>query len=69
MKTSLFNHGQLVATPGAIELMFGNEVAPSSLIVRHVTGDWGELDREDKDSNDFAVGGGSAHPECVHRRW
>ena len=54
----LFELGQLVATPGAIDLMFENETAPGFLIARHVSGDWGDLDDDDKQANDHAVKAG-----------
>lgn len=51
----LFKLGQIVATPGALELLTENNVSPSTLLVRHVSGDWGDMDDEDKKSNDDAV--------------
>ena len=47
MKKPLFKLGQLVATPGAIELMKRGEINPSALLGRHVTGDFGDLCPED----------------------
>ena len=54
----LFELGQLVATPGAIDLMFENEVPPGQLLARHTSGDWGDLGQEDKQANDHAVASG-----------
>ena len=51
----LFPLGQVVATPGAIEAMQEAKQDPLQLLYRHVTGDWGELDEEDKAENDFSV--------------
>ena len=51
----LFPLGRLVATPGAIDLMFASKVTPASLIDRHLGGDWGDLDDHDKQLNDFAA--------------
>lgn len=55
----LFPLGQLVATPGAIDWMNDNRVHPSDLIDRHIEGDWGDLDDEDKRMNDHAVQAGN----------
>ena len=50
----LFKHGQIVATPGAIALA-ENGVDLLEHLQRHLHGDWGELDDEDKAENDFSV--------------
>ena len=51
----LFPLGQIVGTPGAMEAMRDAEQNPLQLLYRHVTGDWGDLDEEDKAENDFSV--------------
>jgi hypothetical protein len=51
----LFELGQLVGTPGALRALQEAEQDPLELLARHVTGDWGELDDEDKKENDFSV--------------
>jgi len=51
----LFELGQVVATPGALELMSLTETSPLVLIAKHVSGDWGECDPEDAQTNDEAV--------------
>jgi len=51
----LFSLGQVVSTPGAIEALEQAGQEPLELLSRHVTGDWGELDDEDKAQNDFSV--------------
>lgn len=51
----LFSIGQLVATPGALELLEQNNIHPLDLIQRHINGDWGCVCREDARSNDDAV--------------
>jgi hypothetical protein len=51
----LFNLGHVVATPGAIEALQRRHVDARFLLLRHVTGDWGDLDDEDKARNDQAV--------------
>ena len=56
-KTSkgLFSLGQLLSTPGALAALEEAGVEPSELLGRHVTGDWGNLDEEDKVLNDQAL--------------
>jgi hypothetical protein len=45
--------GQLFATPTAILAVTEEEVQQA--LQRHVMGDWGELDEEDKKANDLAL--------------
>lgn len=54
----LFDLGQVVATPGALNALEEAGQSPSEFIARHVSGDWGELDEEDQQANDDAVEGG-----------
>ena len=54
----MFNLGMVVSTPGAIDAMMQHHVGANELLQRHLKGDWGELDPEDKESNDQAVLGG-----------
>jgi hypothetical protein len=51
----LFDLGHVVATPGAIEVLQRRRVDAGFLLLRHVTGDWGDLDDEDKARNGQAV--------------
>jgi hypothetical protein len=55
----LFALGQVVATPGILELLESTAKAPSQFIARHVSGDWGDLCDEDRELNDAALKGGS----------
>jgi hypothetical protein len=48
--------GMLVATPTAIIAITEEEVQQA--LQRHVMGDWGDLDEEDKKSNDQALQSG-----------
>jgi hypothetical protein len=50
-----FALGQTVATPGVLEQLQVAGQDPLALLQRHVTGDWGDLDDEDKRENDFSV--------------
>lgn len=51
--TALVPLGQLVATPNALANVSADEIQRA--LQRHVTGDWGELDEEDKTANDEAL--------------
>ena len=50
-----FELGQVVGTPGALEALQQAGQDPLALLARHVVGDWGELDDEDKAENEFSV--------------
>jgi hypothetical protein len=58
-KKPLFALGQVVATPGALELLENQGQAPSQFIARHHCGDWGEICDEDRELNDAALKDGS----------
>lgn len=48
--------GTVVATPGALEALSHPDATPLPLLlVRHTSGDWGDLDDEDKAANDEAL--------------
>jgi hypothetical protein len=51
----MFSLGQLVSTPGALEALAANEQSPAEFITRHLKGDWGTLNQEDKNENDRSV--------------
>ena len=51
----LFNLGQIVGTPGALIAMEEAKLPPVELLLRHVTGDWGDLEDEDKEENELSV--------------
>ena len=54
-----FHPGQIVATPGALEALQDAGQTPHEFLVRHLSGDWGDLDQEDRSLNDAAVIDGS----------
>lgn len=54
-KPLLFSLGQLVATPGALQALEAHQIAPSRLVSRHVTGDWGTVAPEDAAANEAAL--------------
>ncbi len=53
----LFELGRTVITPAALDELPPDDV--QSALHRHVTGDWGDLDDEDRDANTAAVADGS----------
>ena len=53
--TARFPLGQIVATPGALELLQETGFSAAALISRHVHGSWGDLCEEDRTDNEFAV--------------
>ena len=54
-KKPLFPLGQVVGTPGALEALERANQRPLDVLSRHVIGDWGDLEEEDKSENDFSV--------------
>ncbi len=51
----LFGLGQIVGTPGVLDALMEAEQDPVELLRRHVTGDWGNLDDDDKKENQLSV--------------
>jgi hypothetical protein len=51
-KPPLFDLGQLVATPGALEKAGQNAM---EFLSRHVTGDWGDIPEEDRKENQYSL--------------
>lgn len=52
---SLFELGRVVATPGALTRCQEASVSPTSLIERHASRDWDELDAHDRRENQRAL--------------
>jgi hypothetical protein len=50
-----FELGQVIATPGALEALWEAGAMPAELLGRHVSGDWGDLDEEDKAENELSL--------------
>ena len=73
LKTA-FNPGQIVATAGAAAalavlartLEIKTEQIASALLRRHLAGDWGDVDDEDKAMNDAALVDGSRLLSAYH---
>jgi len=55
----LFALGQIVATPGILELLESSGKAPNEFIAKHVSGDWIGLCEEDRQANNEALKDGS----------
>ena len=51
----LFTTEWVVGTPGALQAIEEAELHPLDLLMRHMTGDWGELADEDKQENELAL--------------
>jgi hypothetical protein len=50
-----FSPGKIVATAGALDALLEEGVSPLELLVRHLIGDWGDLDGEDQQANERAL--------------
>jgi hypothetical protein len=47
-----------VATPGALEALVEAGERPATLLKRHLTGDWGEVDEHDRRENERSLAEG-----------
>lgn len=50
-----FSLGRLVATPGALQALQEAGQSPAVFLERHVEGNWGDVNAEDKRANDQAL--------------
>lgn len=48
-----FDLGQIVATPGALQMLRPEEIRVA--LCRHISGDWGNLDDDDREQNEIAL--------------
>lgn len=73
IKPPLFSLGQIVATPGALDLLDRHATNAADLLVRHQCGDWGVVPEEDAQENQFSVSNGnrilSSYPLGEDRIW
>lgn len=53
-----FPVGQLVATPAALAALAATDEQPMTFVIRHLAGDWGDLDVADAQANDHALATG-----------
>ena len=56
-KRMRFLLGEVVATPGALGILAPAELQDA--LLRHVTGDWGDVDEDDRQANEQALADGS----------
>ncbi len=47
--------GRIVATPGALQLLQDAAEDPFGYLARHASGDWGELDAQDRRENERSL--------------
>jgi len=47
--------GRVVATPGALDLLWKSKAHPFDYLARHATGDWGELCTFDRRQNEIGL--------------
>jgi hypothetical protein len=54
-RKALFDLGSLVSTPGALAALAKSGQTPLDFLSRHITGDWGDLEEEDRKENELSV--------------
>jgi hypothetical protein len=54
-KPPLFHLGQIVATPGALDLFDRLAINENEILLRHVSGDWGDVSEADRRRNNWAI--------------
>ena len=50
-----FKLGQIVATPGALEALEDAGQLPAEFLRKHVAGDWGEVEADDRRENETSI--------------
>src|ERR1017187_1463554 len=50
-----FSPGSIVATPGALAALEASGDDPMAYLVRHIAGDWGEVDEQDRRENELSL--------------
>jgi hypothetical protein len=55
-----FSLGELFITPGALEVLARSDETPAAFLARHVVGDWGDVDADDRQVNEVALREGNA---------
>ncbi len=53
-----FKLGRVVATPGALEALEDAGQLPCEFLRKHVAGDWGDVDADDRQENEESIEGG-----------
>ena len=63
-----FPLGRIVATPGSLAVFARTGEEPVRFLARHVVGDWGALDEEDRAEKELSVQGGFRILSAYHLR-
>ena len=50
-----FSPGSIVATPGALAALEASGDDPMAYLVRHLAGDWGDVDEDDRRENELSL--------------
>ncbi len=50
-----FSPGSIVATPGALAALEASGDDPTAYLVRHIAGDWGDIDEHDRRENELSL--------------
>ena len=58
-KAICFSLGQIVSTPGALDVLDREAVNAADLLQRHQSGDWGNVPPEDAEENDLSIVNGN----------
>lgn len=62
-----FKTGHLVATIGVDTLVKRGRINPAPYLLRHVSGDWGDIDEAERQQNDAALAAGAGRLFSVYR--
>lgn len=72
-KSICFQLGQIVATPGALDVLDRGALNAAELLQRHQSGDWGTVPPEDAEENELSIVNGnrilSSYPVGNDRIW
>jgi hypothetical protein len=63
-----FDLGRIVATPGALAALALSGESPTTFLRRHVAGDWGDLNEDDRAENDISAREGLRLLSAYHLR-
>lgn len=55
MRGIKFGPGSIVATPGALAAVEASGDDPMAYLVRHIAGDWGDIDEYDRRENELSL--------------
>lgn len=54
----LFHPGRLLVTPVALDALRANGIPLISVMLKHITGDWGNVSDDDRHQNDLSIAAG-----------